>query len=215
MILIKIEKWSEFKSLVIESKKLLIQYESLSNGYKIYAEEKGFVWYIHLTRECDGCADFEANYKESANKPLELVDSSGYLYSYQSPFASSAGFRFRGHGMAGTATKNTTSNIDFKILEERYLNGCMLILKNHVFGDKLKFQVVDVDNIVGYGAGTVLDEFGTDWYVSEDSQDQGMITIPYPAKIIAGLYIRIVYISVGTENDVQLKCNLFLHKKVA
>jgi hypothetical protein len=140
-------------------------------------------------------------------------DSSGNAYTYLAPFASTANFRFRGYGMSGTATKNTTTNIDYKLLEQRYLNGCMLIIKNQVFGDKVKFQVVDVDNILGLGANTVLDEFGTDWYVSEDSQDQGMITIPYPAKIVAGLYIRIVYNSVGTENDVQLKCNLFLHKK--
>lgn len=129
------------------------------------------------------------------------------------PFSDSDGFRFRGKGISGTATKTASTNIDHKITEERYINGINVILKDQSFGDSLKFQIVDVDNIVGYGAGVVLDEFGTDWYVSDDTQTQGQIILPYPAKVISGLWIRIIYKSIGTTNDVSVLCNLFLHKK--
>lgn len=140
-------------------------------------------------------------------------DSSGNVYSYLAPFASSGNFRFRGKGISGTATKNTTSNIDYKLTEERYINGVDLFVKDSVWGDSVKFQVIDIDNILGYGANTVLDEFGTDWYIDPSICKQGQILLPYPAKIVTNLYIRIVYISVGTDVDVSLKANLFLHKK--
>lgn len=129
------------------------------------------------------------------------------------PFADPDGYRGRLRGYSGTATKNTTSNVQWAMAEDRYMQGGNIILKNHVFGDTFKFQVVDVDNILGYGAGTVLDEFITDWNVAEDRQGQDQIIYNYTAKVYAGLYLRIVYTSTGTENDVQVRVNLFLHKK--
>lgn len=158
--------------------------------------------------------DFEASYKAAGNKKLEPPkDSDGSYKQKNKVFADADGFRARFLGMSGTATKNTTSSIDLKITEERYINGVQLIIKDHVFGDKVKFQVVDVDNVIGYGAGVVLDEFGTNWNLDDSKKDQGKILVDYPARILANLYIRIVYISIGTENDVIVKANLFLHKK--
>lgn len=127
-----------------------------------------------------------------------------------SPFEYSFGVRFRGKGISGTAAPFTTSNVDYKVTEARYINGCHLILKNHVWDDSLKFQIVDVDNVLGYGAGAVLDEFGTTWKFADDKQDQGLFKIEYPAKILANLYIRIAYTSVGAV-PVNIHCNLFLH----
>lgn len=129
-------------------------------------------------------------------------------------FADADKFRFRGAGISGSASAGETINIDYKLTEERYINGIRLILDGQVFGDHLDFEIVDVDNIIGYGPGVVLDQFGTDWYVNPDMACQGDILIDYPAKVIAGLYIRIVYHSVGTE-DVGVKANLYLHKKTA
>ena len=119
--------------------------------------------------------------------------------------------KFRGKGISGTAIAGATTNIDYKLTEARLLDGVKMILKDQAFGDSVKFQVVDVDNVLGYGAGLVLDEFGTDWYVSADTQDQGAINLPYSAEVIAGLYIRIVYNSIGGTN-VSVKANLWLHK---
>lgn len=121
--------------------------------------------------------------------------------------------KFRGRGISGTATAGTTTNIDHKITEGRLIDGIKLILKDHVFGDSVRFQVVDVENILGYGAGVVLDEFATNWYVSS-SEDQGAINLPYSAELIAGLYIRIIYNSIG-QNNVSVRANLWLHKYMA
>jgi len=142
-------------------------------------------------------------------------DSSGNILSPMShPFSSADGFsaRFTG-GLSGIAVKTTTTNIDYKLTEERWINGIRLILEKHVDGDKVDFQVVDVDNILGYGAGFLLDEFGKDWWVDSQLCTQPDVIVSYPARILANLYLRIKYHSVGTVDDVQVRANLFLHKK--
>lgn len=139
-------------------------------------------------------------------------DTDGSPLIRQMPFASACGFRFRGKGIKGTATAGQTSNIDYKITDERYINGVHLFLENHTIDDTVNFEIVDVDNILGYGAGVVLDRFSESWIVCSEQSDQHMVIIPYPARIIAGLYIRIAYASAGST-DVIVRCNFFLHKK--
>lgn len=130
-----------------------------------------------------------------------------------SPFNESNGFRIRWKGFKGIAVKNTISNVDFLISEERYVNGGVLQLVNASEGDLFCYQVVDKDNIFGYGAGVVLDEFVSDWNVDPTIQTQGIYETTFLARIYAGLYIRVKYTSVGTENDVTIKLNLLLNKK--
>jgi hypothetical protein len=115
-----------------------------------------------------------------------------------------------------TATKNSATNHDYQIPVISYggvnkqavMNGIEFYAKDAEIGDKISFQIVDVNNILGYGAGTVLDEFGKDWYVSPNTLNK---IILYKANLIAGLFIRMVYTSTGTTNDVKLFCNLFRH----
>lgn len=122
--------------------------------------------------------------------------------------------KFRGKGISFTATAGQTTTYDYKLTEARLLDGTRLILKDQAFGDHIKFQVVDVDNILGYGAGVVLDEFATNWYVSPDTHGQADDRLPYSAEVLANLYIRIIYVSVGATN-VLVQCNLFAHKYMA
>ena len=72
----------------------------------------------------------------------------------------------------------------------------------------MKFQVVDVDGIA-YPAGTVLEEFGTNFYVAPDVLED---IILYEASMPAGMYIRIKYTSTGTTN-VEFMSNLYRHIK--
>lgn len=130
------------------------------------------------------------------------------------PFSESYGFRQRSRGFTTEINAGVTSNIDCLISEERYITGLQIILQNQVFGDTMTLQVVDVNNILGYGAGAVLDEFGKNWNVSPDTACQGIIENPYPAKIAAGLYIRVVYTSTGQTN-IKVGLNFFLHVKAS
>lgn len=209
--------WADWKS-ISQIKKFIIQYDQDDLQYTIYGYDGPevhicIIWlsevpwaikeeYSQEQNDLDK-TDFETNYKNSSNKTTVLQ---------QKPFADALGFRARLKGFSGTATAGQTTNIDYKITEERYINGTQVMLLNSTFGDTIKFQVVDKDNILGYGAGAVLDEFASSWNVTSDEQDQGVYVLSYPAKIIANLYIRLVYISIG-ESDVSVRVNLFLHKK--
>lgn len=146
------------------------------------------------------------------DRNLDNTDSTGLPISKQAAFANSEGMRFRGVSFGGIAINSSSTDIDFKITEERYINGGFLVLKDQSFGDTFTFQIVDIDNITGYGAGVILDQFITNYYVNVSSSMQNEILLDYPAKIIAGLYLRLKYNSVGT-NNVAIGCNLYLHKK--
>lgn len=203
--------WATLKSFA-NDRSLTLQYVDVKGSYWIKAFDGPFVVSTVIDKVSPASSDqsdFETNFKPSAN--TSFTDGKNNQIFKPSGFNNSGGFRFRGTGIAGTATKDTTTNIDYELTEARYINGVELLLKDHVFGDSVKFQVVDVDGTY-YPAGTVLDEFGTDWYVDPDLCKQGTIRIEYPASIVTGLYIRIIYDSVGTVNDVDLKANLFLHK---
>lgn len=115
-----------------------------------------------------------------------------------------------------TITKGTTQDIDWLVPTVAYqgvnkqslMNGIQYCAVDAEPGDKITFQAVDINNVLGYGPNVVLDEFGKDWYVMPNSSQNIVL---YKAKLITGVYIRIKYTSVGTVNNVKLVCNLFRH----
>jgi hypothetical protein len=121
--------------------------------------------------------------------------------------------KFRGTSLSFTATAGTTTTGDHKVLENRLLDGVGLLIKDAAWGDSLRLQVVDVDNLLGAGANYVLDEFATTWLINPQAYDQGFWRLEYSAEIPAGFYIRIIYNSVGGTN-VGVGANLFLHKNL-
>lgn len=124
---------------------------------------------------------------------------------------SSANVNSGSQGIAGIAAKGVSSNIDLKLTDDCFITGGVLRTQGSEFGDKASFQVVDKDNILGLGAETVLAQYFTNWYMRSDSQEQIDENIPYPAKIPANLYLRVVYHSVGCL-DVMVAVNYRLHK---
>lgn len=114
-------------------------------------------------------------------------------------------------GLMATATAGAVTNIDLPLTDDHFITGGVMRTLNAAFGDVATFQVVDKDNVIGYGAGAVLGQYVTNWYMRSDSQEQINENIPYPAKIPAGLYLRIVYTSVGTT-DVTVSIMYRLHK---
>jgi hypothetical protein len=117
--------------------------------------------------------------------------------------------KFRGKGVSFTAAAGTTTTSDYKLTEARLLDGAYIMTSGNAFGDYITFRVVDVDNILGYGAGVVLDEFATTWYIPPSGEAE--FHLPYSAEILSGLYLRIVYVSVGAA-AAYFQCNYFLHK---
>lgn len=121
-------------------------------------------------------------------------------------------FNYSETGVTGTVTKNSITNIDLKVTESHiYLNGGRILYENAVFGDYLTFQVVDIDNVLGYGANTVLAEFIHKRYIDPNSTQDSMY-VPYAAFIPQNTYVRLKYTSIGTSTDVNVAVNYFFHE---
>jgi hypothetical protein len=118
---------------------------------------------------------------------------------------------FKGQCLNGIATKNSDTNIDLLLEDDCFITGGNLIVNNSVFGDYCKMQVIDIDNILGNGANFVVAQFVDKWMIRSDSQYQMEIVEKYPVKLIAGLYIRCIYTSIGTEIDPEVVVNFYTH----
>jgi len=108
-------------------------------------------------------------------------------------------------GFNFVATKTTVTDNDL-LLPVKYMRGAGVETENHEFGDWVTVQMVDVDNVLGAGAGYVADQFGKEVQIPKS----GLFTVlseSLSSAIPAGLYIRIKYNSVGTVNDVKVRCN--------
>jgi len=72
MQVMNVDSWAAFKALVI-AKKLLIQYSETPQNYDIYgAEDKTFLWTYSILKETADATDFETNFKDEANQPIEV-----------------------------------------------------------------------------------------------------------------------------------------------
>lgn len=120
-------------------------------------------------------------------------------------------------GFSGAATKNSTTNIDCAIPDDYIISGAQMILKNHVWGDKINVQVVDKDNVLGFGADTVLSQYVSDWFIDNSIQSQGVVRSPdilSGGLPVNGLYIRFIYVSIGTALDVDVLINFYFYEDV-
>lgn len=114
-------------------------------------------------------------------------------------------------GILGTALAGQTTALDLAITDDVFIVGGCLLASGATFGDYVRFQVVDKDNILGYGANLVLGQYINSWYLRSDSQLQINETMVYPAKVRAGLYLRAIYVSTG-GSDVPFAINYRLHR---
>lgn len=139
------------------------------------------------------------------------MQGSKYQPSKQSEFsAKDLNLDFK--GTAFTIPKTTVTNCDALITDDSIIDGGRVIAAGVAQGDYVACQVVDKDNVLGYGAGAVLNQFVTQWYLAPGAAVAWDFTATYPAKLYAGLYVRVIYTSVGTVDDVWMAVNLKLHK---
>lgn len=137
------------------------------------------------------------------------------------PFVDTSGFRARMIGTTATATANSTTNIDVLFSQEYYINGIEIISSNITMGDKVTLQIVDKDRVyagVLYDASipgeVVLDEFGTAWNLAPGVTKSGPYQTNYPARIYAGLYVRVKYTNTSILTNTSVGVNIFRHVKI-
>lgn len=102
------------------------------------------------------------------------------------------------------AVAGETTEHEAKYTTNMYLQGLEFKLDSNVaIGDYVEVELVDIDNILGYGAGVVLGQFAATNYVWADMEFN--CCCPDAKLIPAGIYVRFRYISVGGTNiNIQL-----------
>lgn len=117
-------------------------------------------------------------------------------------------YTFLGDATSGTASHGVTTNIDYKITGKYMLYGAEMLYTNAANGDYVTLQIVDKDNVLGYGAGFVVNEWVKKWYVPF-SENRWKVTSEVTSEIPQNLYARLIYTSVG-EQDVLVKMNYYM-----
>lgn len=201
MQLMEINSWTSFKALVL-NKELYMQYIELGRKYDIYASEGRFMWHCGIektTPENDDQGDFEDNYKSNCNqKILEPITINGFR-----KYNSGAKDLYR-YSVKDTVTANGTKNIDKKFTENVYIYGGVYELVGDANnGDYLDIQVIDIDNVLGYGANTILATFIENEYVNVERKFNE-ITSEDGNIIPTGVYLRAKYTAAGNNTPILI-----------
>ncbi len=209
MIIMPISTWSDFKTIVLNSKALPAQYAEYPDRYELYAAELSFIWNFALLKSSNDVTDFENNYKSGFNRPATAKsDSVPVDTSYSARFV----------GIQQQCSLNSTTNIDYLFSEERYFVGVSGYVANSKLGDSIDAQIIDKDNVLGFGANFVVETFVSGWFITPNSSGNdtiaNQILASFKKKVPAGLYLRIKYYSVGIlTTQPTLTANLLLYKK--
>jgi hypothetical protein len=157
-----------------------------------------------------------------ANQINELTgqlpkDDSGKPIFSQTGIAEPNGHRARLKGICkDTINAGSTDYVlDYKMEQLQYqgvnkssvFDGVEYYAKNADNFDEITFQVIDKDNILGYGAGFIVEQFGDKVFIMPDSH---VLLRFYRSAIVPNLYLRAKYTSYGAS-DVKFSMNLIRH----
>lgn len=209
--------WTVFKAFV-NLKALSIQWIDLTDSYYMKVSSDSFTLNCNVPK--DGTADqtdFETNYKAIGNKPSP---------PQLNPFADPTYRTKRDTSDWISCANNATTTIDFLITEERYVSGGQLIYYNTQEGDYITAEVYDKDGVIPEAYRAVLCEAwpSVGKYILKQMLRPGpsiyqtyeMSTYPLNAKVPAGLYLRISYVSanVALAGSRKACVNYHLTKKL-
>ena len=118
-------------------------------------------------------------------------------------------FTYHGDAVTANAVAGQTTDIDFKVTENNLvLTGADILVQANL-GDYIATQVVDKDNVLGYGAGLVLDHYIHKRFIKNGD----VVSAGYCSGIIPqGVYMRVKYTNTGAQ-DLPVFINWHLHHK--
>jgi hypothetical protein len=196
--------WPQLKEFV-DSRALSVQWIDNGDQYLLAAVDGIFT----LTHAMDkdpsdtACIDeFEGTYKIEGNHSV------GHQ-SIKIMLAKASGVTNLATGIANAAMKIPgTFGVDAagNLLVGRTISGGRSDFAAKQYGDYVVAEVRDDDNLLGYGAGTVLDTFhdtGTDsahsgWYFLGRPIDLSSVVTDDPTNLPAGMYLYIIGYKAGT-----------------
>jgi len=112
-------------------------------------------------------------------------------------------------GVSKLCPPGLTTDLDLVLTDDTLITGAWVISLYSNFGDTASFQVVDPSGAITGTPGGVVKTFIEEWLLVGNVNIN--MDMPYPAKIPAGLAIRLSYTNTGSL-DVNLAINWKLHK---
>lgn len=110
-----------------------------------------------------------------------------------------------------TATANSTSQGDYKFLVNMYITSIDHVLGGGNAGDYVVLQVVDVDNILGNGADTVVGQPIKKHWINPTA-DFIQTELAYPIRAYKNLYLRVKYTNTNVLATVAVRINVNGHE---
>lgn len=124
------------------------------------------------------------------DKGVTLVATAPYSYSDTD--------RSRFHGELYAVPAGAAVGFDLQVTEEIRLYGGHYWVQGASPGDTMSFEVVDVDDMLGAGAGVVVSRYISNMPVPPWDHERDLVS-PTAALVPPGLYLRVTYNSSGAS----------------
>lgn len=190
-MIIKCASWTEIKTLY-QARDLGLQYYTATSQYYLYCTDGIVVWTYGLVRDSGtDVTDFETNHKSMANSNIrQQFQPTGFQHFDQDLFHKSFDY---------DTEANDTAEYSEAFSEDVYIYGGEYIVEGDVNdGDYLEIMITDEDNILGYGAGTVLNKFIETEYISAEQRFRS-ISSTDGSLVPEGFYLTAKYVAVGSS----------------
>ncbi len=197
--------WADFKVLLLK-KNITHQYIEKAADYSVWFDEEHDRYYCAIPKSdpaSEDQTDYETNFKAAGNWAIGTR-----------PYAFATGdFEFAPKAAIASCPAGESEAILIAMCGTKYMNGGELITDGKAaFGDWVKCEVVDHDNLLQQGVDFVLKTWVEKWYVDWKSC-KDLIQTPYAGLPPAGMYLRLTYNSTGAE-AVGFALNLLMHKAI-
>lgn len=116
---------------------------------------------------------------------------------------------------------NSSSHIDYRLNEEKYVQGGEIVYTNAEIGDYVSAEIYDKDSVIPEAYRASLCEawpcvakYVIKHFVHPNKNIMVIDTYPLNAKITAGLYLRITYYACNSGNTRTAGVNYYMTKKL-
>ncbi len=199
-----IQSWSDFKDL-ISDKKLSMQFSESEERYTIYAcEDRTYLWSVVLFKGSEDSADFENNFKDDANQPLERKSEDGLPKFASAKFADVKNLWLDGEEACMSLAANSTGYMKKHFDFEFTLSGVDCRWYGSNWGDYIDFEVGFYTNEADESTFVYLAKFSNKYAIYGDGSR--LFDVPtvkvVPSKVPGtdyNVYIRAKYVNVGSN----------------
>jgi hypothetical protein len=201
--------WYEFKA-IIDARPFNIQYIEKADYYFIKAIDGIFIIGCGIKKD-NGTAqqEFEADYKPTANQALKSAVKTQFERDDIRLHIAKAEASFDQTGEAEVSLKLPGTPGQDVI----FMAGGWAITDNYTFGDTVtKIAIVDVDNIMGYGAETVVATYN---HEGVDEANKGWFMWPGQHNSLGGNFGELEIESLGFYGEIPAGLYLELYFKLA